>query len=291
MRDKLVKLQKDIYEYSLHHHDEYYVGYSPKLSFFPVGELFDISFFGEGYDDYRDTKMLDVCLDDETNFAYCSLLDLLSDPKNSEHILSISFGGPDKGANGAKGWDFSRLINSNAIFSNLKSFAVQLTDLGDHNGSVIDGDCLAENGVLAKLVSKMPNLAKLTVPSAPDSSFFDIGDHPLSELKLQAGYNHQNFIDNLANSENFKRLHSLDYTDLINFHDVLDCDYTSFKSFKNLFNSKAFSSIRNLKLRHVNLSDEQLFELQRLNKVQFLNIKANAGRYVSHMMADRNPEC
>jgi hypothetical protein len=211
----------------------------------------------------------------------------LCDQKIADRIVSLHFGGPDQGANGTKSWDFNRLLNSNSTFPNLKNFSVQLTDLGDHNQSIIDGGGMQENGMIAKLVSRMPSLEQLVIPSAPDNSFFDIGEHPLRFLKLQAGYGHQNFIDNLAESKNFKQLSKLDYTDLIDVYDIPKEDYTSFESFVKLFNSKAFSSVGHFKLRNANLDNEQLFELQRLNKVQFLNIKANGGRYVSHLMTEK----
>lgn len=285
MLNKLRQLQHDIYKYSLNNNSEYIDGYSPKLSFFQVGYLFDISFFGDGFDDDPSTKISEI--DYETNFAFCSLLDLLCDQEIANKIISLNFGGPDEGANGTKSWDFNRLLNSNSTFPNLKSFSVQLTDLGDHNQSIIDGDGMEENGMIAKLVSRMPSLEQLIVPSAPDNSFFNIGEHPLKFLKLQAGYGHQNFIDNLAESKNFKQLTALDYTDLIDVYDIPNEDYTSFDSFLKLFNSKAFSTVAHFKLRNANLDNEQLFKLQRLNKVQFLNIKANGGRYVSHLMTEK----
>jgi hypothetical protein len=285
MFEKLRQLQHDIYKYSLNDNNEYIVGYSPKLLFFQVDGFFDISFYGDGYDDDPNTKISKI--DYETNFAFCSLLDLLCDQKIADRIVSLHFGGPDQGANGTKSWDFNRLLNSNSTFPNLKNFSVQLTDLGDHNQSIIDGGGMQENGMIAKLVSRMPSLEQLVIPSAPDNSFFDIGEHPLRFLKLQAGYGHQNFIDNLAESKNFKQLSKLDYTDLIDVYDIPKEDYTSFESFVKLFNSKAFSSVGHFKLRNANLDNEQLFELQRLNKVQFLNIKANGGRYVSHLMTEK----
>lgn len=285
MIDKLRQLQHEIYKYSLNDNREYTVGYSPKLTFFQVGDLFDINFFGDGFDDDPNTKVSEI--DYETNFAFCGFLDLLCDQDIAKRIISLNFGGLDEGANGTKGWNFNRLLHSNSTFPNLKSFKVQLTDLGDHNQSIIDGDCGKENGMIAKLVSRMPILEQLVVPSAPDNSFFEIGDHPLEILKLQAGYGHQNFIDNLAESKNFKKLTALDYTDLIDVYDIPNEDYTSVDSFVKLFNSNAFSSVRHFTLRNANLDDEQLFSLQRLNKVQFLNIKAKGGRYVSHLMAKK----
>ncbi|HEY1195067.1 hypothetical protein [Flavobacterium sp.] len=285
MRDQLKKLQEDIYNYSLAKDNDYYNNYSPKLSFFPVGNLFDVTFFGDGYDDDPDTKISEINY--ETNFAFCSLLDLLSDQTIAEQLISISFTGPDEGANGTKSWNFNRLLNSDAVFTNLKSFSVQLTDMGDHNQNVIDNGDLEEGGMIAKLISKMPNLEQLVIPSAPDYSFFEIGEHPLKHLKLQAGYTHQNFIENLAKSNNFKQLTTLDYTDLIDFYDFSDEEYTHFDSFVELFKSPAFSSIRSFKLRNNNLNDEQLFELERLKKVSFLIIKAKGGRYVSHLLREK----
>ncbi|MFD2938769.1 hypothetical protein [Flavobacterium notoginsengisoli] len=282
MLDELKKLQQEIYNYSVENKGQFYTNYSPKLSFFPVGDLFEINFFGDGYDDDPDTKISEI--DYQTNFAFCSLLDFLSDQNRADKVISIDFTGPDEGANGTKSWNFNRLLNSNVIFPKLKNFKIQLTDLGDHNQSIIDDGDLEENGMVAKLVSRMPNLEQLVIPSAPDYSFFEIGEHPLKILKLQAGYNHQNFITNLAKSNNFKQLTILDYTDLIDFYDLLDEEYTSFDNFIELFNSQAFSSVKNFKLRNTNLKDEQLFELQKLNKVPFLIIKAGGGRYVSHLM-------
>lgn len=43
MLEKLNQLQQDIYKYSLNDDSEYIVDYSPKLSFFQVGNLFDIN--------------------------------------------------------------------------------------------------------------------------------------------------------------------------------------------------------------------------------------------------------
>lgn len=287
MIEQIIKLQNEIYKYEIIDFDtkeenDYFIDYSPKLEFTKIGELFSFSFYGNGYDDDPNIKVTEI--DYETNFAFCRFLEFISEQQNADKIISLSFGGQDEGANGTKSWDFNRLLKSNSTFPNLKSFSVQLTDLGDLNQSIIDGEMMEENGIIAKLVSRMPRLESLIIPSAPDNSFFDIGTHPLKFLKLQAGYSHQNFIENLAKSENFKELRALDYTDLIDVYDIPTEEFTDFESFEKLFKSEAFSSIGHFKLRNAKLENEQLFTLQRLNKVQFLNIKANGGKYVSHLM-------
>ena len=269
MLNELTTLQKKIFDYEIRRDSEYdenakyRVGMSSTLSFFQVGELFDITFYGQGYDDNASVKADDTN-DKGLNFAFCGLLDLLCEQKNADKLISITFTGPDEGANGSRTWDFTRLTNSEVIFSKLQSFSVSLTDLGDHNQSIIDGYWLEEEGMIAKLISKMPVLDILVVPSAPNKSFFEIGDHPLSYLMLQAGYSNQNFIENIANSNNFKKLRTLDFTEVFKIPHYPIEEYTSFNSYKKFLQSPAFSSLGKL-IRHAQLTKQQLAELQRMS--------------------------
>ncbi|MGI4866524.1 MAG: hypothetical protein ACRYFZ_21555 [Janthinobacterium lividum] len=282
MLDALLNLQKDILRYENQEGHGYMVDYSPKLLFFQVGDLFDITLYSDGYDDDPGTKAVDM--DYETNFAFCALLDLLSIQENANKLLAIEFTGQDEGANGIKGWVFDRIINSKVIFPNLKSFKVQLTDLGDHNLSIINGGNLEEKGAVAKLLAKMPVLETMVVPSAPDNSFFEIGEHPLSYLRVQTGINNQLFIDNLADSSNFANLKTIDYSELIDFENRIDeIDYTSISSFKHLFLSSAFASVGRFVLRNSRLEKNHLLELHELNKIQFLFIDAHGGYYINNL--------
>lgn len=292
MIEQIIKLQEEIYNYETKDFDtgeerEYTIDYSSKIEFSKIGKLFSLSFYGDGYDDDPSIKATEF--DYETNFAFCRFLDFISEHQNAENIISLHFGGKDEGANGTKSWFFDRILNSKVIFPNLKIFSVQLTDLGDHNQSIIDHQfSMEESGVIAKLISKMPILESLIIPSAPDQSFFEIGKHPLSYLKVQAGYDHQNFIENLSESDNFYQLSVLDYTEVIDVFDKQDEEYTYFESFKKLFQSKTFSSIQSFILRGSILTKDQLFELQKSNNVQFFNIIIKGGRYVSHLIQEEN---
>ncbi len=286
MINRILQLQADIYHYATTDFDtglkqNFQIGYSPAVAFSKMGDLYALSFFGDGLDEEPTTKATDF--DYETNFAFCHFLDFISESKHAQNIVALSFCGADEGANGTKSWNFDRLANSEVIFPNLQSFAVQLTDLGDHNTSIIDSDfTMAENGVIAKLVKKMPNLKSLMLPSAPNKDFFEIGNHPLQHLKIQAGYAHQDFIKNLSRSNNFPNLSVFDYAECIEFIDDMGCEYTPFEDFKELFVSKAFASVEHFTLRNSKLTKEQLFELQQTNDVQFLNIIAHGGKYVNH---------
>jgi len=287
MNGQLLQLQKEIYisetnDFETKEKFEYSADDSAKLYFFPAGKYFDIYFYGEGYDEMLDIKAKDFGY--KNNFPFCGLLDLICEQKNAEKIISLTFDGPDEGANGTNGWDFTRIINSNAVFPNLKSLKIKLTGLGDHNQCIIDsGGSMEEDGMIAKMISKMPKLETLVVPSAPDSTFFDIGKHPLVSLTVQTGYDEQGFIGNLAGCDNFEQLQALDFTDNISAWEEMG--FVPFDSYKKLFRSKIFQRRFHFKLRNSNLSKEQLFELQKLNKdVQFLYIKAKDGEYVSHLL-------
>lgn len=283
MINKLLELQQNIYNYHNTEEDSYSLDYSPQVSFFPIGDMVSIYYHGPGYDDDPSIKAID--LDEDYNYGFCALLDFLTNQKYADRVISLVFDSYDEGANGVNEWCFDRLTNSDVTFPNLEEFKVRLTNLGDHNMSAIN--YLEEDGTIAKLVSKMPTLRRLTVPAAPDSTFFEIEHTELRSMIIQAGSDSQDFLKNLAESNNFPTLYSLDYAEPLNqFDDLTDDDYTSFETFIKLFNSKAFSHKHfHFKLRNSILTKDQLFEIQKSNSnIQFLYINSQAGKYVSHMI-------
>ncbi|MDR2638372.1 MAG: hypothetical protein LBC09_00870 [Helicobacteraceae bacterium] len=268
--DKLLKLQEDIYNSEIEEREEYLVDFSPKIGFAKAGGGYDITYFGDGYDD------------DGDNFAFASLLELLI--ANASKIKSLYFTGADEGANGTKNWDFTRLINSDAIFDNLESFKVKLTDAGDHNQSII-ASSYDEEGQIAKLVAKAPNLKILQVPSAPNEEFFRLKNLKLQELIVQAGYDTQNFIANLSECGNLRGLYSFDWTDILNDIDNIGSGYNEYKK---LFSSDFFETkdergrhiYFHFKLRENKLTAQELQELAAIKKIQFLYIRLFGGKYI-----------
>lgn len=75
------------------------------------------------------------------------------------------------------------------------------------------GDYYSDNGAGGKILNKMPRLTSLTLPSAPATSFFERNAHPLEHLSLQAGFEHQQFIRNLAEAKCFPALKHFEWTD------------------------------------------------------------------------------
>ncbi|WP_298544146.1 hypothetical protein [uncultured Aquimarina sp.] len=278
MEKKLLDLQNKIYNYHNSKEYKYDLEYSPRISFSKIGDLYEVIFYGQGYDDDHTVHSYDL-EPEEFNFGFCAFQDFLID--NPKQIISLIFNGPDAGANGTRDWNFNRIINSNVVFDNLKKFKVALTDVGDHNQSVI-GEYGEENGMIAKLVSKMPNLEELELPSAPDESFFELPELKIQHLIIQAGYDHQNFIENLSNSSNLLNLKTLDYTEPFDhFGDLENEEFTSFDKFQKLFESNVFS-IENfhIKLRENRINEEQLEKLQKIKKIQLLHIKTEPAKYV-----------
>lgn len=287
MTEKLLKLQQNIYDYYSASEKKYGYQYNfnPRFSFFRIGDLFTIYYYGPGYED--DPSMKASNMEGGYNYGYAALLDFLTVQENADKILSLVFDSEDEGANGVNEWRFDRLFNSDVTFPNLEEFKVRLTNPGDHNTSTINYD--EEDGTVAKLVAKMPALKVLQVPSAPNASFFELEHSSLQYMVIQSGWDNQSFLENLANHKGFPNLYGLDFAEILDtFNDLEEDSYTSVETFKALFTSKIFTNEKrsfHFKLRNSRLTKEQLFEIQRVNpKVQFLYINTHAGQYVNHMM-------
>ena len=186
MINALLTLQQDIFNYqdiqNKGEHPYLLNNDSNRVLFSPVGDLFAIYYYGAGYDDDSSIKAAD--LTEGYNFSFCALLDLLSEQKYADRVVSLIFDSPDEGANGINDWNFTRLVNANVNFPNLEEFKVKLTDLGDHNTSLINDD--DGNDIITKLVAKMPSLVHLTIPSTPDDTFFSLEHRSLQSMVVQA---------------------------------------------------------------------------------------------------------
>ena len=214
----------------------------------------------------------------------------LSEQAVADDITSLSFSGPDEGANGTREWNFAGLIGTDVTFPILRSFYVRPSEPDHHNGSLIvqDGKIMEEGGDIARLVAKMPYLTELTVPNAPDASFFQQSLPHLKILRIGGNFDTQNFIQNLAGATNLPSLSILDFTESTELQmtwakDRDDSYVTSFEAYENLFKSHVSETLNGLTLRNTRLSREQLEHLQALRPgLQFMVIQAAQGGYVSH---------
>lgn len=235
------------------------------------------------FDSDKESLMFSVTEDDLLKIYFYGIdsrkivMDFLSSQDVAQKLKYINFDSPDEGANGTNNFDFSALIENKEIFPNLKDFSVRLTQLEDHNQTIV-GETYEEDGQIAQLINKMPNLLSLKIPSAPNSNFFKLENHPLQHLIVQTGFDSQNFILNFSESSCFSKLRYFDFTDfqdnsIENWKD--EC--VPFEHFVKLFNSKAFNSIHLIVLRNVNLTNEQITELKSLQKnISFKLIKTSS---------------
>ncbi|MDQ2730186.1 MAG: hypothetical protein M3Y56_00885 [Armatimonadota bacterium] len=220
-----------------------------KVFFARVGNLFHVQFYGSPFDE-----------------SYDDFLQLLSDREVAAELKSIVFSGPDEGANGTRNWDLTKLLDGGAEFPRLTSFTIESTALEHHNRTIVASD-YDEGGQIARLLAMMPQVRCLAVPSAPNAEFFELGSRPLVSLRVDSGYDHQNFIYNLSQSSSFPNLRVLDFGD---YNEMYMDDYlelcTPFEHYLGAFRSPAFRSIRVCRLRNPALSADQLKQLHSLRR-------------------------
>lgn len=217
-------------------------------------------------------------------------------------LVSLELGGPDEGANGTREWVLSKLAKSPARFPKLRRFFVAPTKPEDHNQSLIVRSDLimAEGGDIARLVAKMPKLVELTVPNAPDASFFEVPLERLEYVRIGSAFDTQGFIGNLARSERLPSLHIVDFAESGQWHaEWADARsqhlVTPFADYEALFASALMARVHTFVLRNTCLTLEQLAALEgrlrpeRKGALQFQVIQDTRGGYVSHMRANVFP--
>jgi hypothetical protein len=135
------------------------------------------------------------------------LSEILRSPEVAIVLASLTLRCPDEGMNGACNWDLGTLLHGDAQFPELRHFSIQQVSPSDHNRIIVASE-FEEAGMLGQLLRKSPALDSLITPSAPDASFFEVRDHPLRYLNVDAGFDTQSFIANLAGSPCFPGLKS-----------------------------------------------------------------------------------
>ncbi|MGG6344951.1 hypothetical protein ACQ5SA_17075 [Stenotrophomonas indicatrix] len=231
----------------------------------------------------------------EEPFAWT--LACLSDPRVADAVMSLSFTGPDEGANGTREWEFTALLDSDVRFPRLRSLSIRPTEPADHNMSLVQraGTIMEEDGEIARFVSKAPHLSELVVPNAPDPAFFEVPLPHLHSLRIGGGSDTQRFIDNLVASRNLPALGLLDFSEStelqFSWADAREPDaVTSFAAYERLFASDAFDALHTFRLRNSALDVAQLQTLQGMRpRLSFMVIQAATGGYVSHFARDVFP--
>lgn len=226
-----------------------------------TADVFHVDFYGGSYDE-----------------SYHDLLNTLAMPDIAPFVRSLILRGPDEGANGTHNWDIAPLLATEASFPQLKTLSIQLNRPADHNRAIVGSD-YEESGILARLLAKTPRLEELTVPSAPDAAFFDVGERRIRFLSVDAGYDTQAFILNLAKSSCFPNLQCLEWGE---YHETYIDNYvancTPTVHYHALFQSSAFNSVTRFVWRNPICEDLDIKELKALRP----NLQLLVVRYSDH---------
>lgn len=222
---------------------------SLELRYSQKGDLYEIEFIA-----------------DEPASPLCSIFfEIINQEEFAEQIWSLRLQGADEGINGTNNWDLAALAqNPKVIFRNLKQIWLPLNEKNHHRIIVTSDDDYEENGVLAKILPKMPNLELLQSPSAPNEDFFKHSTS-IKTLHIQSGYNHQNFIYNLAQSKNFEHLETLKFWDYAEKYMENYKQYaTSVGDYIALFSSTFLPKLKKVHLYHTQLSPQDQEKLRSL---------------------------
>ena len=204
---------------------------------------------------------------DPAHASFSELCAALHQPEIAGRLTTLILRGPDSGANGTCNWDLELLAAPQARYPRLTTLSIEQGRPGDHNFHIV-GESYDENGVLGRLLQKMPALESLSAPSAPDRGFFRGDAHPLRRLSINAGYDHQDFLRNLAEATNFPQLVTLEYGEPtgVGFDDFTHATARSYAA--------VVSSLRlgSLVLRDPHLSDSELRRLKALRPQMQLKV-------------------
>jgi hypothetical protein len=213
--------------------------------------------------------------------SYDDLMTTLRDPEIAEHIRALALASPDVGANGTNNWDIEPLLAGTALFSAMETFAIRLNQPGHHNRTIV-GTAYEENGVIGKLVERSPQLRHLTVPSAPDASFFAVKNSRIEYLNVDAGFDTQNFILNLGRFHSLPCLRSIEWGEFNETYMENWKQYvTSVEDYKGLVQSPQFETVKRFVWRNPACSDADIREIAALRRDPSLLIVRHSARYLS----------
>jgi hypothetical protein len=226
--------------------------------------LFHLDFYGSPFDE-----------------SYWDLLEMLGVPAVAERLRAVWLRGPDEGANGTRNWDLEPLVAGPVLFPNLELFSIELTVPAHHNRTIVAA-VYEENGVLARLLASSPRLRSLTVPSAPDATFFETAPRPLSFLSVDAGYDTQQFARRLSRSSCFPDLYCLEWGEYNETYlDDWQSRCTPLEDYRELFQSAAFSGVKRFVWRNPLLTNDEIRQLKSDRRDLQLLVVRTSSEYVA----------
>jgi hypothetical protein len=229
---------------------------SARLAINRIGRLYDLFFYGDPYPEEN---------------AIADFYATVGSPEIAPCIRAIVLHGPDEGCNGTRNWDLEPLLAQDPQFDRLELFTVERTQPGHYNTSIV-GEIYDEDGVLGRLLARMPNLRLLTSPSAPGKNFFEVGAHPLEVLCVDPGYDTRGFIGNLARSELLSGLRVLDWGEYRQTEvDDLRSECTPLDEYRDLLAAPGMADVE-FTWRDPACTPEEIRDLQALRPQQPIHV-------------------
>jgi hypothetical protein len=207
--------------------------------------------------------------DNFSNLLSELLVELIK-PEVAENLYSLQLNGTDTGANGTNEWCLNEL--KNGYFPKLHEFHIHQCDSDFHNCHILSGDIYNEDNITAKILVNMPNLYSFKTPSAPGCDIFTF-DNKIECMYVDIGYDKQDFLKNLANSSNFKKLRFLQYGQVDAA--LNESEYINFEELLHFAKSKTCKQLSLLTLKNIRLSNEEINYLRKIaqeNRSDYLNV-------------------
>jgi len=228
----------------------------PRLFVLGVAELLHVDFYGAPFEE-----------------AFDKLCERLVLPEVAPRLASVVLRAPDEGHNGTCNWDLTVLVEAEGGFPALKYFAIEQNGPDQHNRRIVAEE-YEESGAIGRLLRKAPVLDALVVPSAPDRSFFGVTGHPLRYLSVDAGYDTQGFVRELASSRSLPGLRALEFGEYSEtYMDDFAARCTPLGDYELLFKSPVFRALNSFTLRNPVLSSQELSHLRSLAPRKDLQFK------------------
>ncbi|APH40747.1 Uncharacterized protein A9P81_0844 [Leptospira interrogans serovar Copenhageni/Icterohaemorrhagiae] len=117
--------------------------------------------------------------------------------------------------------------------------------------------------MLSKLLLKSPKLRVLVTPSAPNLKIFKNQHNTIEFLNVSAGYNHENFIENLSKYNCFPTLSYLQFGEYNETYIDEFLEHTTpFEHYKIHFSSGILNNLQMFTLENPVCSKEELSEMK-----------------------------
>lgn len=255
-------LEATVRRHNQHHEfDERHPWYH-SLATLSFGGLLDVEYRGESYLNFYP---------DEGVSILTNLLRRLSSPELAPRLRSFTFVTPGSwAANGTCNYDIDPLLEGTQTYPNLLLLSLDQGS-GEHGSKILNsdrwGDYFDAGPILAMMLERAPRLDYLLSPVPPSADFFQGKPHPLRHLNVDAGYDHQSFLRNLADSSRFPQLEELVFTDFVQDHtDDWREHTTPFEDYVRFFRSKTAAGLKTMKFQDVDLAPDLIRDLLRIRK-------------------------